>query len=107
MTRTGKGAGSAAARGGVMISDVLFDAITEIERYETNMPDVYGDAEMKARIADVKAMMRSLQAELDDPCEHRPPSEGAQERCEQCDAIEEAYDEGFEAGLKDAALRIL
>lgn len=48
-----------------MISDVLADALTKIERYQKDMPDTY--AELEGRIAEVKASMRGLLAELDNP----------------------------------------
>jgi len=46
-----------------MMSDVLFDAIRDIEEYEKKFPDVYG--QMKNQIARVKEAMRELQRELD------------------------------------------
>jgi len=46
-----------------MISDVLFHAVVEIERYEQDMPEVYG--EMTEKIAAVKKVMKDLQLELD------------------------------------------
>lgn len=50
-----------------MISDVLFDALQEIERYERDFPHVYGEARMRERIASVKGAMNDLRAELDTP----------------------------------------
>lgn len=46
-----------------MMSDVLFDAICDIEEYEKEFPDIYG--QMKDQIAQVKQAMRELQRELD------------------------------------------
>lgn len=51
-----------------MISDVLFEAVSDIEDYERDLPHVYGDPLTKAKIARVKEAMRELQAELDSPC---------------------------------------
>lgn len=48
-----------------MISDVLYEAIREIEEYEEKMPEAYGP--MKNRIQEVKDAMRKLQRELDTP----------------------------------------
>ena len=47
-----------------MISDVLFEAIEEIERYETEFPKVY---EGLTELAEVKAAMSKLQRKLDTP----------------------------------------
>ena len=46
-----------------MISDTLFEAIEEIERYEEEFPGTYDY--VKEEIADVKERMRSLQMKLD------------------------------------------
>jgi hypothetical protein len=46
-----------------MISDVLFDAIRDIEEYEKKFPHIYG--QMKNQIAQVKQAMRELERELD------------------------------------------
>jgi molecular chaperone GrpE (heat shock protein) len=46
-----------------MISDVLCDALEEIERYEKQFPDVYGDK--REELARVKAAMDNLRKELD------------------------------------------
>ena len=48
-----------------MISDVLFEALQEIERYQREMPDVYSD--MAADIERVKVEMQTLQRRLDTP----------------------------------------
>ena len=48
-----------------MISDVLFEAVQEIERYEAECPESYGD--IKEEIAAVKNSMRALQQKLDTP----------------------------------------
>lgn len=47
-----------------MISDVLFDAVVQIEEYESRHAPY---AEIAREIAHVKATMRALQAKLDDP----------------------------------------
>jgi hypothetical protein len=52
-----------------MISDVLFEALQQIERYQKESPDMYD--EMKDEIEQVKHVMRRLLHKLDDP---RPPS---------------------------------
>jgi hypothetical protein len=60
-----------------MISDVLSEALSEIERYQTDpvTAAVYADAEMKAKIAAATTAMRALLDDLDTA----PPSadEGA------------------------------
>lgn len=48
-----------------MISDVLFDAIQEIERYQAEMPDSYDS--IRAEIDEVIGKMRELQRRLDNP----------------------------------------
>jgi hypothetical protein len=50
-----------------VISDVLFGAVEEIEDYERQMPDTYGEPYMKVRLQAVKDAMRGLQRELDTP----------------------------------------
>jgi hypothetical protein len=49
-----------------MISDVLSEAIREIERYQKEFPQCYD--EDRVLIDEVKAAMRRLQARYDDPC---------------------------------------
>jgi hypothetical protein len=46
-----------------VISDVLFDALQEIERYQREFPEVYSD--MADDIDAAKQAMRRLQASLD------------------------------------------
>ena len=48
-----------------MISDVLSDAVTEIEEYEANSPESYSDPVFKEKLALVKGFMTALRAELD------------------------------------------
>jgi len=50
-----------------MISDVLFEAREEIERYQKDMPDVYGDLESTVKIEAVKLVMKAVQAWFDTP----------------------------------------
>ena len=50
-----------------MISDVLFEAREEIERYQKDMPDVYGDFESTAKIEAVKLAMKTVQIWFDTP----------------------------------------
>ncbi len=59
-----------------MISDVLFEAIKEIERYQREMPHVYD--QYKTEIAHVKVEMSMLLAKLD----AFPTEEGNQEDAE-------------------------
>jgi len=49
-----------------MISDVLFDAGSEIDRYLEEFPWCY-EGEMLEEIQDVRLRMRRLQAKLDMP----------------------------------------
>jgi hypothetical protein len=53
-----------------MISDVLFDAVEEIRRYQRDMPDAYES--MQAEIDAVTTAMDLLRAKLD-----APPSSGS------------------------------
>jgi peptidoglycan hydrolase CwlO-like protein len=48
-----------------MISDVLFEAIEEIERYQNDLPQCYD--EIREEINAVKETMRALQIKLDTP----------------------------------------
>lgn len=48
-----------------MISDVLHDAIVEIEKYQEKCPAAYD--EMKDEIDEVKGHMQKLQRKLDTP----------------------------------------
>jgi hypothetical protein len=48
-----------------MISDVLFDAVEEIENYQRDLPEAYEN--WRSLIAECKDAMRSLQKKLDDP----------------------------------------
>ena len=48
-----------------MISDVLFEAIEEIERYQRELPQAY--SRMREDIELVKKVLASLQARLDTP----------------------------------------
>jgi hypothetical protein len=52
-----------------MISDVLHDALIEIERYQTDpvFASAYSEPQLKAKIEAVKGAMRDLQHELDAP----------------------------------------
>src|SRR5262245_61739614 len=50
-----------------MISDVLFEALEEIERYQRDCPEAYSDPELKKEIESVKSAMRGLQRWLDTP----------------------------------------
>jgi len=52
-----------------MISDVLFEAVQEIERYEKEMPESYASEPLKSKIKAVKDTMTALQRELDTPPE--------------------------------------
>ncbi len=49
-----------------MISDVLFEAIAEIDRYLNEMPEVY-EGETRKKILDVRAHMEEIKRELDTP----------------------------------------
>lgn len=51
-----------------MISDVLFDAIVEIEWYQRAFPDVY--QEFQEDLTLLKDAMRTLQVKLDTPGLH-------------------------------------
>jgi hypothetical protein len=53
-----------------MISDVLSEAVSAIEDYERDLPQVYG--EMAEEIAAVKAAMTALRVKLDTPPAPRP-----------------------------------
>ena len=48
-----------------MISDVLFEAIEEIERYQNDFSQCYD--ELRAEIDAVKEIMRALRIKLDTP----------------------------------------
>jgi hypothetical protein len=48
-----------------MISDVLFDAVREIESYQRLFPDVYGP--VRDQIEQCKAGMTKLRRQLDQP----------------------------------------
>jgi hypothetical protein len=48
-----------------MLSDALFDAIQNIEQYETDDPETYDD--LKPQIAQVKETLRALMWVLDSP----------------------------------------
>jgi len=50
-----------------MISDVLFEAREEIEYYQKEMPDVYGNPESAVKIEAVKLVMKAVQAWFDTP----------------------------------------
>lgn len=50
-----------------MISDVLSEAVEQIEIYEKDFPNCYGSPEMKTRIAAVKKAMNDLRMDLDNP----------------------------------------
>jgi hypothetical protein len=50
-----------------MISDVLCDAVEEIERYQREMPEVYNDSPVHEEIEQVKAAMRKLMRKLANP----------------------------------------
>jgi hypothetical protein len=50
-----------------MISDTLFEAADEIERYLREMPDVYADADIRPRIDALLAEMKAVQNILDTP----------------------------------------
>jgi len=56
-----------------MISDTLFEAVTEIERYQKNFPNAY--SELKVEIEKVKAVMNAMRSYLD-----FPPSDGSYPR---------------------------
>lgn len=56
---------AAAAYSGGMISDVLFDALEEIERYQREFPLVYSG--ITSEIEEVKLPMRRLMNKLDTP----------------------------------------
>jgi hypothetical protein len=49
-----------------MISDVLAEAVAEIDRHLDDAPDVY-DGELRARIISVRDQMDAVRAELDTP----------------------------------------
>lgn len=51
-----------------MISDVLFEAVEQIDAYLAEMPDAYGgDPDRLARIIAVRDAMTKLRQELDAP----------------------------------------
>jgi metal-dependent amidase/aminoacylase/carboxypeptidase family protein len=50
-----------------MISDVLFEAVEEIERYQRDIPWCYDDPAITAEIEAVKASMTALRIKLDTP----------------------------------------
>ena len=54
-----------------MISDTLFEAVTEIERYQTDFPNAYGES--KEAIEKVKVAMIALRSYLDCPPAGRYP----------------------------------
>jgi hypothetical protein len=60
-----------------MISDVLAEAIEEIERYQQDMPDLYcGPGTFGQEIDQVKAAMRRLLVKLDSPLYPEAPWPG-------------------------------
>lgn len=63
-----------------MISDVLWEAIKDIEKYQRSCPDAYGTPEMVFQIELVKGAMNALRASLDTP----PVRKRAAERGETC-----------------------
>ena len=52
-----------------MISDVLSDAICEIERYQQDFPDSYNS--LREEIEQVKAVMKRLMIKLDTPPDYQ------------------------------------
>ena len=54
-----------------MISDTLFEALTEIERYQADFPNAYGES--TEAIEKVKVVMNALRAYLDCPPAGRYP----------------------------------
>lgn len=69
-----------------MISDILSDALAEIERYQTDpvFAPAYADPEIRARIETVKAAMRELQGILDTPPVYGAPGITVTPVCHQC-----------------------
>ena len=60
-----------------MISDILYEALSEIERYQREMPEIYvDDSDLAVKIEAVKLVMRAVQMYLDTPPEYLPGSEG-------------------------------
>jgi uncharacterized coiled-coil DUF342 family protein len=48
-----------------MISDILYEALKEIQELREEFPSIYADAEIKADIDDVVARMDALRQKLD------------------------------------------
>ncbi len=62
-----------------MISDVLFEAIEDIRRYQREMPDIYGAEDIKESIDDLVVRMDEVRQQLDELTRKRlvaPPVEG-------------------------------
>ncbi len=62
-----------------MISDVLFEAMEDIRRYQREMPDIYGDEDIKQSIDDLVVRMDEVRQQLDELTRKRlaaPPVEG-------------------------------
>ncbi len=81
-----------------MISDTLFEAVTEIERYQTDFPNAYGES--TEAIERVKVVMNALRAYLDcPPTGMYPRYDAAVEHLRQ--QIVAIVVEGVEAALKN------
>ena len=82
-----------------MISDTLFEAVTEIERYQRDFSNAYGES--KEAIEKVKAVMNALRAYLDCPPAGRYPRYDAavKQLRQEIGAIDV---EGVEAALENA-----
>lgn len=81
-----------------MISDTLFEAVTEIERYQKNFPKAYSG--LKAEIDTVKAVMNALRAYLDcPPADQYPRHDAAVEHLRH--QISAIVVEGVEAALEN------
>ncbi len=62
-----------------MISDVLFDAMEDIRRYQREMPDVYGAADVKPHIDELIGKMDEVRKVLDEVALKRLGPERARE----------------------------
>ncbi len=63
-----------------MISDVLFEAIEEIHRYEREMPDIYGAEDVKPHIDALVTKMDEVRKILDEVTLKRMSPEARAER---------------------------
>lgn len=70
-----------------MISDTLSEAVSEIDRYLTEMPDVY-QGDLRARIVKVRNDMEAIREELDAPPHFNEEHQEVLDAIEQCNTGE-------------------